>query len=146
VTERLTFGESTICWRCKGSGKSERGTCAVCGGTGVSSGPGAAASTEATQEQRRATGRAERDRVLERVAAAEPRWIDKALDWIEDRPTDSEFTADDLTLTIGAPAKRNAVGAAFSQASRRRLVERAGLQQSSIPSSHASVIQVWRRL
>jgi hypothetical protein len=140
----LTFGDTQLCWRCRGSGKTGRGVCAVCGGGGIL-GVGEKP-PEATQEQRRAEGRAERDRILPAVAASEPKWSDKAMAWIESRLPLTEFTADDLTLTIGYPEKRAAVGSVFSQASRRKLVERAGLEQSATPSSHASVIQVWRRI
>jgi hypothetical protein len=145
----LVFGDSRICWRCKGKGKTERGTCAVCGGGGVL-GAGETQLTldepQAARESNAAAGRAERDRILPLVAEGSPTWMEAALSWIEARAVDTEFTADDLTLTIGHPAKRQAVGAAFSMASRRKLVERAGLQQSAIPTSHASVIQVWRRI
>jgi hypothetical protein len=134
----LVFGESQRCWRCKGSGRTERhSACPVCGGSGVTGQP--------KPEEGREEGRARRDAVLERVAAAESKWSDRAARWISERVQGVEFTADDLTADIGAPAKTAATGSAFAAASRRGLIERVGLQQSANPTSHASVIMVWRR-
>ncbi len=138
MTTQLSFGTDKLCHVCQGKGRHAGKPCLACDGTGLEG-------RVASQDERRAVGRAERDAILPRVEASNLRWSALAHRWMKDQPRDSVFTADDLTDAIGQPDRRAAVGSAFSAASKRRLIERAGIAQSAIPTSHASIVQRWRR-
>ncbi len=131
----LVFGEARLCRICHGTGKKGEALCVTCGGRGVE-----AERTRSVEE-----GRALRDAAMESVEEREPDWSERASAWIGARMPDEIFTADDLTRAIGHPDRRAAVGPAFAAAARRREIERAGLAQSELPDSHASIIQKWRR-
>ncbi len=148
MTTQLSFGTDRLCHVCQGKGRHAGKPCLACSGTGVEgrqTDQRPLGVSVHSQDERRALGRAERDAILPRVEASNLRWSALAHRWMKDQPRDSVFTADDLTDAIGQPDRRAAVGSAFSAASKRRLIERAGIAQSAIPTSHASIVQRWRR-
>lgn len=128
----LTFGDDAICRFCHGTGAG--GTCRRCGGSGIES-----------RKARIEAGRELRDAGMAKVEERDPEWKVEARAWIEARDRGWEFVADDLTDEIGFPAAKSAVGPVFAWAARSGLIERAGVRSSGIRTSHASIVQVWRR-
>lgn len=61
------------------------------------------------------------------------------------------FTSDDLEAAIETardgirPDSRNAIGAAFAAAHRRKAIHPTGYAQSTRPEAHARVVRVWAR-
>ena len=59
------------------------------------------------------------------------------------------FTAEDLVYLVGLPRpdeeadRNNAVGAAFSAAARRRIIQRVGFRNSGTARSHARTLAIW---
>ena len=99
-----------------------------------------------------AEGRRRRDEGLARAADGKPEWSQRALEAIAFLARDREtFTADDLVERVGLPAgvsetnRNNAIGAAFSTARLRRIIERVpGAEHySQRPESHGRRIAVW---
>lgn len=85
------------------------------------------------------------------AAAARVEWMwmaREAIDYLA--CTGREFTSDDLIRMVGLPRpgegtnRNNAVGAAFSGAARRGVIERVGDRKAQRVNSHARRLTVWR--
>lgn len=81
---------------------------------------------------------------------AVPTWAEQARAGIAHLAAQGKpFTSETLIDLVGAPRpgagtnRNNAVGAAFSGAARRRVIQRVGYQQARTASSHARVLAVW---
>jgi hypothetical protein len=136
MTAAVTFGADRICHICGGRGRRLGRDCLACGATGIE---------RSTPVELVAIGRRERDDVMVAVDAASIPWRVDAATWFARQAPDATFSADDLTRHIGQPSSRAAVGTAFSIAARRGIIERVGVAPSGVPTSHASIVGIWRR-
>lgn len=141
----LTFGEDRVCRPCKGIGRTHGILCSLCGGSGIE---GREREVTPRMDLARPTPEGERLRNegMDAVAAAEPRWMDRALAWIEHLPGGARLDADMLTGDIGRPDHENATGSAFGLASRRGLIRPVGFVQPSRPQRHAGRALEWERV
>lgn len=80
------------------------------------------------------------------LSHADPDWTDAAWAWLEERPTYSTVTSDDLTAAVGMPHHPNAVGAILTAAARERLLVKTGRY---VPgrrvTCRGAVLAVWER-
>lgn len=82
--------------------------------------------------------------VLRHADAVIPNWSDMAVETI--RMTASIFgtvTSEDVRILLPVPPHHNAIGSAFSTASKMGIIKRIGYRQSTSPAAHGRVIAVW---
>lgn len=91
-------------------------------------------------------GRRLRDEGQALVAAnVDQQWWDRAHDWLDvEIRRGREFSANDLLQAVGAPSRRNSVGAFFGIASRAGWIRPVGLTSGVRPPQHARRIMVWQ--
>jgi hypothetical protein len=78
------------------------------------------------------------------LAAEDPAWREDAERAIEELAASGfAFTAEDVRTRIGSPYSPGAMGAAFLQASRRRLIRRVGFVAAQRIERHGAVVAQW---
>lgn len=83
-------------------------------------------------------------RVLANADAAMPSWSTIAVNTIALlAKMRGSITSDDLRGALPAAPHHNAIGAAFSAASRQGLIMRVGFRQALHKSAHGRVVSVW---
>jgi hypothetical protein len=97
------------------------------------------------------TGDALKQEGMTRALDAAAQWRARAWLAMHELAADGEpFTSEDLVELVGLPRRvegantNNAVGAIFSAASRRRLIERVGIRNARRPALHAAALTVWK--
>lgn len=82
---------------------------------------------------------------ISRVLANEkPDWIAELRAFVE-RDVEGEFTIADVRPHITEPHHRNCWGAAFNTLAKGGLIRCIGYRRSTIKSSHARKVSVWKR-
>ena len=95
-----------------------------------------------------AEGELRKEAGIRRVSGHHPAWISKAVDALRRiAAAQVEFTSDHLQAVLQErPPTPNAVGAAFSAASKMGICEKTGTwRPSTRPEAHGRAVAVWRR-
>lgn len=97
------------------------------------------------------TGDALKHEGMTRALDAAERWRARAWLAMHDLADQGDpFTSEDLVDLVGLPRRvegantNNAVGAIFSAAARRHVIERVGIRNAQRPALHAAALTVWK--
>lgn len=92
------------------------------------------------------------ERGMQLALAAKQEWSQTADEWLEELPTGTRFTSEDLTYSIGFPGEwhhslnaNNAVGAKIRTWANAGLIARSSFTKSQRTESHGRLIAEWTK-